>query len=140
MMLAPSDQAVAFTLRRLAGGDWSLGDANRDGAVVLVFLETDCPTCRLALPYLKRLSEELGPEGNRVIAVSQDQEDETRALVGAYDVPFPVLLDPDLSVSRAYDPPSVPALFLVGAGGRITRASVGFEKAEINAVAKAMLT
>jgi peroxiredoxin len=136
-MLSAGDPAAPFTLRRIDGASWSLAT---DGPVLLVFLETDCPTCRLAVPYLKRMAEALGPERDRVVAVSQDDEAETRALVDAYEVAFPVLLDEDLSVSRAYDPLSVPAFFLVGVDGRVERCSVGFEKAELNATAELMLT
>jgi len=139
-MLATKDVAADFTLRRLDGEAWSLAAATRDGLVLLAFVETDCPTCRLAAPYLKRLAEALGDRGERVVAVSQDGELETRALVETYRLPFPVLLDDGLEVSRAYDPPSVPALFLVDGEGRVLRSSVGFEKAEINQVADAMLS
>ena len=92
------------------------------------------------MPYLKRLSEALGTGAGRVVGVSQDPGRETRALVDSYQVGFPVLLDTELEVSLALDPPSVPALFLVGADGKIHRSSVGFEKAEINGVAEVMLT
>lgn len=140
MMLSPADLAAPFALSRLDGGEWSLEGTNAEPPTLLVFLETDCPTCRLALPYLRRLSDALGPARDRVVAISQDAEAETRELIDTYEVSFPVLLDADLSVSRAYDPPSVPALFLLGEGGRIERSSVGFEKAELNAVAEAMLS
>jgi peroxiredoxin len=140
MMLAPSDDAAPCALRRLDGAEWSLEEAYEAGPILLVFLETDCPTCRLAVPYLKRMAEALGAERGCVVAVSQDGEPETRALIDAYDVTFPVLFDDDLAVSRAYDPPSVPALFLIGQSGRVERSSVGFEKAELNAIAAMMLT
>ncbi|MGD8728342.1 MAG: hypothetical protein PVF90_01470, partial [Gemmatimonadota bacterium] len=42
--------------------------------------------------------------------------------------------------SRTFDPPSVPAFFLIDADGTVISSSVGFEKAEINAVGKALLT
>lgn len=140
-MLSSPQTAPSFTLAHLQGGEWSLTDALADGPLLLVFLETDCPTCRLAVPYLERLAEALGPEhADRVVAVSQDGEPETRELVDTYGVSFPVLRDAGLDVSRAFDPPSVPAFFLVDADGTVLRSSVGFEKAEINALAGALLT
>jgi hypothetical protein len=104
-----------------------------------VFVETDCPTCRLTIPYLSRLSALLGEDGARVVAISQDAKAATEALCDRYDVSFPVLLDEDLAVSRAFDPPSVPALFLVGEGGRVERAHVGFHKDDLNATAARLL-
>ena len=138
-MLATGVPAPPLTLRALDGTSWSLHEATDGHPVLLAFLETDCPTCRLAVPYLKRLAEALAGEGGRVVGISQDGREETGALIDAYEVRFPVLLDEDLSASRSYDPSGVPALFLVGGGGLVERASVGFEKAEINAVAEAML-
>ena len=139
-MLTPGDSAPDFSLRRLDGTDWRLEEEAARGPLLLTFIETDCPTCRLTVPYLKRLAEVLGPNGHRVVAVSQDGAQETRELVDAYDVSFPVLLDMDLDVSRSYDPLSVPALFLVGDGGRIELSEVGFHKGDLNSAAEKMLS
>ena len=139
-MLAPGDPAPDFSLARLDGTDWRLGEEVASGPLLLAFIETDCPTCRITVPYLKRLAEALGPNGHRVVAVSQNGGRETRELVESYDVSFPVLLDADLDASRNYDPPSVPALFLVGKGGRIELSEVGFHKEGLNSAAEKMLS
>src|SRR5882724_6328443 len=76
---------------------------------LIAFFETDCPTCQLALPYLNRLSG----DSIRVIGISQDGESVTREFVRQLGITFPVELDRDLNISRAYDPQSVPTLFLV---------------------------
>ena len=139
-MLAPGDPAPDFSLARLDGADWRLEEAAAEGPLLLAFIETDCPTCRLTVPYLKRLAEALGPEGHRVVVISQDGGPETRELAEAYDVSFPVLLDVDLDASRSYDPPSVPALFLVGQRGQVEFSEVGFHKEDLNSVAERMLS
>jgi peroxiredoxin len=100
---------------------------------LLVFFETDCPTCRLTIPYLNRLV------GNvRVIGISQDPEGATEAFVESLRVRFPVFVDRGWTVSRAYNPETVPALYAVDAEGRIVRATVGFDKSELNAMAAAL--
>ncbi len=139
-MLAPGDPAPDFSLPRLDGPDWRLEEAAAQGPVLLTFIETDCPTCRLTVPYLKRLAEALGPDGHRVVAVSQDAAQQTRELVEDYDLTFPVLLDVDLDASRSYDPMAVPSLFLVGETGRIELCEVGFDKGALNSAAEMMLT
>ena len=73
-------------------------------AHLLVFLQTDCPTCQLIAPYLNRLSA----GGVSVTGVSQDAEPETREFVTRMDVSFPVEVDVDLARSRRYDPLFVP--------------------------------
>ena len=139
-MLATGDSAPNFSLRALDGTEWRLEQAVADGPLLLAFMETDCPTCRLTLPYLKRLAEALGTDSHRVVLVSQDGAEETRELVHTYGVTFPVLLDADLDVSRSYDPPAVPALFLLSDGGRIEFCEVGFHKEDLNSVAASMLS
>ena len=139
-MLATGDSAPDFSLRGLDGTEWRLEQAVADGPLLLAFMETDCPTCRLTLPYLKRLAEALGTDSHRVVLVSQDGAEETRELVHTYGVTFPVLLDADLDVSRSYDPPAVPALFLLSYGGRIEFCEVGFHKEDLNSVAASMLS
>ena len=139
-MLATGDRAPDFSLRWLDGSEWRLQQAMADGPLLLAFMETDCPTCRLTLPYLKRLAGALGADSHRVVVVSQDGAEETRELVEAYGVTFPVLLDADLDVSRSYDPPAVPALFLLGEAGQIEFCEVGFSKGDLNSVAASMLS
>jgi len=132
-MLDADQQAPRLALTRLGGGEWRLGD--RSGPHLLVFVEADCPTCRLTIPYLNRLSAMLDDDGARVVVISQDGKAATQELRDRYDVSFPMLLDEGLAASRAFDPPSVPALFLVGEGGRIERGHVGFHKEDLNATA-----
>ena len=139
-MLSVGDSAPGFSLARPDEADWRLEDQVGGGPLLLAFIETDCPACRLAVPYLKSLAAALGPNGHRVVAISQDGSEDTKKLVQEHDVNFPVLLDADLDVSRSYDPPAVPALFLVGDGGRIEFCEVGFHKEDLNSVAKSMLS
>ena len=136
-MLAPGDPAPDLTLRSLGGETWRL---ERDGGPhLLAFVETDCPTCRLAVPYLNRLGDALGDTRDRLALISQDGAEETNALRAFYDVRLPIVLDDGLDASRAFDPPSVPALFLVGEDGRVERAHVGFHKDDLNETAERLL-
>ena len=41
-----------------------------------------------------------------------------------------------LEVSRLYDPPSTPALYLIGRDGRIEFTSEGFAKADLNEIGR----
>ncbi|MGH9823438.1 MAG: peroxiredoxin family protein [Blastocatellia bacterium] len=138
-MLQPGNIAPNFSL--LKAGRKSKDSGSRDrGLTLLVFVETDCPSCRLALPYLNKLNTVLGVENRAVIAVSQDGEDATAELIQKLSLGFPVVVDHDLSISRLFDPQFVPTTFLVDGDGRISRADVGFEKTAINEIAKAMFS
>src|SRR5262249_42383823 len=133
-MLQSGSSAPLFSLPRLDGGDWRL---QRGKSALLVFFEPDCPTCRLAIPYLNRLAQ--APDGKaEIVGISQDGEASTRELIVRAPVEFPVVMDRDLNVSREYDPQAVPTLFLIDAGGKIARTSVAFDKAGLNAIAAEM--
>jgi len=134
-MLQSGSLVTPFSLPRLDGGDWRLELGKPS---LLVFFETDCPTCQLTIPYLNRLAQSLDGRAE-IVGISQDGEAATRELVEQAPIKFPVALDRDLSISREYDPQAVPTLFLIDGGGKIARTSVAFDKTELNAVAAEML-
>ncbi|HST79020.1 MAG TPA: TlpA disulfide reductase family protein, partial [Verrucomicrobiae bacterium] len=101
---------------------------------LLVFFETDCPTCQLTLPYLNALSR----DKVQVIALSQDEEGTTKHFVHQMGIRYPVELDRDLTLSRAFNPQSVPTLYLLDENGAITQTLVGFDKAGLNELAQSL--
>src|ERR1700686_3681939 len=101
---------------------------------VLVFFETDCPTCQLALPYLNALKR----DSIQVIGLSQDDEASTREFVRQMKIAYPVELDSGLNISRAYDPQSVPTFYLLDENGQVQRTLVGFDKQGLNDLAAAL--
>ena len=101
---------------------------------LLVFFETDCPTCQLALPYLNSLSR----DKIQVIGLSQDDEASTRNFVQQMGIDYPVELDRGLRLSRAFDPQSVPTFYLLDENGAVTQTLVGFDKAGLNDMARAL--
>src|SRR5262245_649470 len=134
-MLRPGSQAPSFSLFELDGEVRQLA---LNKSALLVFFETDCPTCQLTIPYLNRLAQALDGKAE-IVGISQDGEAATQELVEQAPIKFTVVLDRDLSVSREYDPQAVPTLFLIDASGKIARTSVAFDKAELNAIAADML-
>jgi peroxiredoxin len=98
---------------------------------LLVFFETDCPTCQLALPYLNSLAA----DSVQVIGISQDGDSVTREFVRQMGIGFGVHVDRELAFSLAYDPQSVPTLFLLDEAGAVQKAVVGFDKAGLNDLA-----
>lgn len=97
---------------------------------LIVFFETDCPTCQLAVPYLNKLAR-----GAQVIGISQDDADATNRFVEKLGTTFPIQRDPGLALSRGFDLKFVPSLFLLGHEGRILRSHFGFDKSILNEIA-----
>ena len=98
---------------------------------VVVFFETDCPTCQLALPYLNALTN----DSVQVIGLSQDDERSTREFVSQLKISYPVKLDSGLRITRAYDPQTVPTFYLLDENGQVQRSLVGFDKKGLNELA-----
>lgn len=136
-MLDAGDQAPGFSLTRLDGTSARFESGAQSRSRLIVFFETDCPTCRLAIPYLNRLAREIG-KASDILGVSQDAATPTRELVEQAPIEFPVAIDVDLSVTKLYDPVAVPTLFLIGSDGRITQTLSGFDKRALNEIATAM--
>jgi peroxiredoxin len=136
-MLDAGDQAPNFSLTRLDGTSARFDSGPPSMPRLLVFFETDCPTCRLALPYLNRIAREIG-ESSNILGISQDGEHPTREFVEQAPIEYPVALDNGLSVSKLYDPVAVPTLFLIESDGRIIRTLSGFDKRALNEIATAM--
>jgi len=134
-MLRTGDQAPQFALLQQEGRYQRYKSAAGNWVTLLIFFETDCPACLLTLPYLNRLAEAMGESSVGIIGVSQDSESATLDLIQQMAINFPIVVDHDLSISKLFDPESVPTLFLVGGDGRVIRSEVGFDKTALNSIA-----
>src|SRR5215813_4720787 len=101
---------------------------------LLVFFETDCPTCQLALPYLNALKN----DSIQVIGLSQDDEASTREFVRQLKIAYPIELDRGLKITRAYNPQSVPSFYLLDESGELQQTLTGFDKKGLNDLAAAL--
>jgi peroxiredoxin len=128
-------EAPGFRLEFAGRGMTSLDELVAEGPVLLAFYKVTCPTCQLTLPYLQRL------EGGkyRVLAVSQDPADMVQEFNDAFEVELPNLLDKageGYPASNAYGITHVPTLFAVEQDKRIAWQSTGFQKRELEELAK----
>jgi peroxiredoxin len=126
--------ASHFTLLGVDGKEYSLPAALEERPAILVFGKTGCGACDLAFPYLNRLRVAY-PDGWGLWVILQDQAKEAREYAKRMGIGYPVLIDaPRYEVSRLYDPPATPTLFLVGTDGRIAYTTHGFSKDDLNEI------
>src|SRR6185503_18881477 len=119
-MLDAGDQAPVFSLRGLNGTAYRFESGAQPMPRLLVFFETDCPTCLLTIPYLNHLARAL-ERSSLILGISQDGERETRELSTQAAIEFPVVLDDALEITKLYDPVAVPTLYLIDRNGVIIR-------------------
>ena len=128
--------APHFALLGIDGREYLLPRSAEGQPAVLVFFKTTCGTCDLAFPYINRLPEAY-PQGWHLWAVSQDPPDASANYVRRREITCPVLLDaPAYTVSRLYDPPATPTLFLVDRRGRVAYTTAGFSKDDLNELSR----
>jgi peroxiredoxin len=111
--------APDFTLHAVAGGNVRLSE-HRGEVVVLSFWSSACGTCRRQLDALNKSLATYRSAGLAVYGVGVDDEPE-RALKYASGIPvtFPMLLDPDKAVGRAYQVDNLPMTVLIDRSGTI---------------------
>lgn len=114
----------------------TLAELRREGALLLAFYKASCPTCQLTLPFLERLRQ----AGGRVWCVAQDSAMVVRGFNAEYGMEgMPSLVDPageGYPASCAFGLTHVPSMFLVEPDGAITWSSVGFVRAELEALSR----
>jgi peroxiredoxin len=139
-VLTTGAKAPDFELKAMDGKRFVLRDELASGPVVLAFFKVSCPTCQYAFPFLERLERAYGHKGVRVIGVSQDNAKDTAAFTKEFGVTFPVLLDaPEkYPVSNAYGLTNVPSIFWIAPDGEIELSSVGWVKADYEAISRKM--
>jgi peroxiredoxin len=110
-------EAPDFGLHAVAGSNVRLSEY-RGEVVVLSFWGSRCAPCRTQLDALDKSLQTYQSAGLKVLAINVD-DDQTRALEFAKDrsVAFPLLLDPEKSVSRRYQVDNLPMTLLVDRSG-----------------------
>lgn len=101
MRLAPGDAAPAFEAETLQGGTLRLDDLRGDWVHLQFHRYAGCPSCLLHVRRAADRHDELEAAGVRHVALFHSSPDEL-ALTCDYDVPFPLLADPDRAVFDAY--------------------------------------
>ena len=112
--------------------------ADYRGKVVLVnFWATWCVPCRDEMPSIERLRASLDSRRFAVLAVNlAEPESRIQKFLDAVPLGFPVLLDRDAKIARAWQAKLLPATYIVGPDGSIRYRHLGeldWSKPEIRA-------
>lgn len=131
------EMAPEFTLPLLGGDrgdDVTLSDT-RGKVRYIDFWASWCPPCRVSIPLIIDLQEELGGESFEVIAINIDErvEDALRFSEG-YAMNYVNLSDPEGEVAETYDLLAVPMSYVVDPEGRVTLVHAGFKRGDMEGI------
>ena len=134
--LIPAPQAgflaPDFTLETLDGESVTLSDYR--GKVVLVnFWATWCPPCKAEMPAFEETYNDYANKDFVILAVNATQQDNLASITSfqaEYGLSFPIALDNDNTVYRAYQVRSLPTSFFVDKEGVISEVVIGGPLAE----------
>lgn len=123
--LRVGDQAPPFTVRDLAGQEFSLA-AWRGKPVVLRFWSTDCKFCRADTPIFNNYFDRYRERGLQVVYISRNPDEKTvRDFVADLDIRFPVVIDHDGKLAALYHVKVDPQTIVINPGQKITAAILG---------------
>ncbi len=118
-VLAVGDQAPDFELVDLEGNPHRLSDYKGKG-VFLNFWGTWCPPCKAEMPYMENQYKEFKEKGVHILAVNIKQSNYTvETFRDQYGLTFPIVIDKNESVRRAYDVLPLPTTVLINEDGII---------------------
>lgn len=124
--------ASEFELETLDGSTVRLSDY-RGQIVLLNFWRTDCVPCRAETPALQQAYSDLKDQGVVIIGVNLFNEeqmrnggiDTVRQFATMYGVSYPIALDADSSVAKAYNIAPIPTSYLIDPDGNIRFVRIG---------------
>jgi peroxiredoxin len=120
-------QAPPLVGQTLDGRTLTLEDL-RGQPVLITFWSTTCPSCIEEMPHLVELYQELNPKGLEIIGVAMayDPPAQVRALVEHRQLPYPIVLDTQSRIARAFDDVRLtPTTVLISPQGRIAQYWLG---------------
>ncbi len=118
--------APDFTLPDLAGQPVKLSDL-RGKVVVMDFWATWCGPCRLSLPHIQQLHDDLKNQGVVVLGIDIGEEPQTvLGFVEKNKMTFRILLDEQDKISPLYKVSGIPHTVVVDQKGQVVKVHTGF--------------
>jgi peroxiredoxin len=121
-------RAPDFRAIDLATGDSVSFRERYQGAVTLVNIwATWCIPCRVEMPAMERVYQDLAPRGFKIAAISIDEgsPEEVRAFGQELGLSFDMLQDRSTAVQQTYQTTGVPESFLINSEGIIVKRIIG---------------
>ncbi len=93
-----------LTINDMHGKPYPLKNAWQDKPALIVFYRGGwCPFCNMQVRELATKYDKLKAAGVQPVLISVDEPDKSAIISAQYDIPFPVLSDPDLLAHKAFN-------------------------------------
>jgi len=122
--------AKDFTLTTLSGEKVTLASL-RGRVVLLDFWATWCGPCKIELPHIQRLHEELEKKGLTILAISSEQETQVRRFMERAGYTIPTSVDGGAAVTRSYGVTAYPTVFVIDKEGVIRSHFIGLRTEDV---------
>ncbi len=100
--LERGDKAPDFSLEDADGKTWSLADLRGQKVIVYFYPADDTPGCTAQACDFRDAQTDLTTAGYQVLGVSPQGASSHRRFIDKYSLNFPLLVDSDLSMAKAY--------------------------------------
>lgn len=100
--LQEGDKAPGFTGKDANGNKISLADYKGKKLVLYFYPQDDTPTCTTQACNLRDNGALLRKEGFSIVGISPDDEKSHLKFVGKFNLPFPLVADPDHTIIDRY--------------------------------------
>lgn len=100
--LKVGDKAPDFSSKDQNGNNLSLSDFSGKKLVLYFYPKDDTPGCTKEACSFRDHYSSLKGAGFAILGVSRDSEEKHQKFIEKYDLPFPLLSDPDNEVINAY--------------------------------------
>lgn len=132
--LGDKDGVADFELLDTKGERRRTSETRKRTPLLLAFYKASCPTCRLTLPFLQNLADQIPATTLAIWGIAQEMPDTAKSFAQQLGLTFPQLVDSDLVATEAYDLQSVPSLYLVDSGDRVITSVSGFSTDWLNSL------
>jgi peroxiredoxin Q/BCP len=107
--MATDAPTVDFSLPNVGPGPdpCSLSELGADHDFVVVYLQRDhlCTNCRKQVQGLKERYDDFTARGAEVVSIVPEPREKVQSWQDSYDLPYPLLADPEASAGDAFDQP-----------------------------------
>ncbi len=93
--------------------------------IILCFFSPRCKDCKEEAPWLNELYKAHQKDGLVIVGIGVKYVEEIREFVKAQNIEYPVVVDPDLAVSKDFGVVFLPHLVFINRRGKIVSTATG---------------